>query len=169
MSVASRCSGTLSGDHRNPLGLPKLNPIPASYERIPSIILLLVSFAMGRPAWANDDQWTWLKSQATEYLKIKGKKTETAKFWPVFLDVWKERWPKPALTDVVQDDSNKANADASTADPSNEAGMEDVVAGADAGNEDQSVSKRGKKGKKGKKPLTVSVVRTTSSALGILY
>ena len=55
---------------------------------------------MGRPAWANDEQWAWLKSQATEYLKIKGKKGETAKFWPVFLDGWKEQWPKPALTDL---------------------------------------------------------------------
>jgi hypothetical protein len=104
-------------------------------------------------------------------LKIKGKKTETAKFWPVFLDGWQEHWPKPALTDLVRDDGNEANASASTADASNEAGMENAVAGeADADKKEESASKtKGKKGKKGKKPLTVSVVRTTSSALAVSY
>jgi hypothetical protein len=122
---------------------------------------------MGRPAWASEEQWTWLKSQAVEYLKIKGKKTETAKFWPVFLDEWQKQWPKPALFDLVGNDGNGANAGASTADASNEADMDDAVvdvAVADA--TDQSAST--KKGK-AKKPLTVSIVRTASSALTILY
>jgi cytoskeletal protein RodZ len=77
---------------------------------------------MGRPAWATDDQWTWLKSQATEYLKIKGKKGETKKFWPIFLDGWKEQWPKPALTDLVYEgiraSTGSSTADLSTADAS---------------------------------------------------
>lgn len=29
---------------------------------------------MGRPVWATDEQWVWLKDQATEYLKVKGTK-----------------------------------------------------------------------------------------------
>ena len=123
---------------------------------------------MGRPAWASEEQWTWLKSQAVEYLKIKGKKMEMAKFWPVFLDEWRQRWPKPALFDLVGDDGNGANAGASTADPSNEADMEDVVADvADADATDQSAST--KKGKKPKKPLTVSIIHIALSALTILY
>jgi len=124
---------------------------------------------MGRPAWASDEQWTWLKSQAVEYMKIKGKKTETAKFLPAFLDEWQQRWPKPALFDLVGDDGSRANASASTADTSNETGMEDAVTGvADADTTDQSAStKKGKK--KAKNPLTVSIVRTTSSASAILY
>jgi len=83
---------------------------------------------MGRPAWASDEQWTWLKSQAVEYMKIKGKKTETAKFLPVFLDEWQKQWPKPALFELVGDEGSRANASASTTDASNEAGMEDAVA-----------------------------------------
>jgi hypothetical protein len=35
---------------------------------------------MGRPSWANEAQWLWLTTQATEYMKIKGNKKETAKF-----------------------------------------------------------------------------------------
>jgi hypothetical protein len=100
-----------------------------------------------------------------EYMKIKGKKTKTAKFWPVFLDGWQEQWPKPALSDLVRDEAKAAdgNGDTSTVDTSNEAGVEDAIAGeADTDKTDQSTSK---KGKKARKPLTVSIVHTTSSVL----
>lgn len=102
-------------------------------------------------------------------MKIKGNKTETTKFLPVFLNEWQERWPKPALFELVGDEGSRANANASNTDASNEAGIEDAVADvADADATDQSASaKKGKK--KAKKPLTVSIVRTTSSALAILY
>ena len=56
---------------------------------------------MGRPAWATEDQWVWLKAQVLEYLKIKGTK-ETTKFWGPFLNEWQTKWPTPALTDIVQ-------------------------------------------------------------------
>jgi hypothetical protein len=136
---------------------------------------------MGRPAWSNDEQWAWLKSQATEYLKIKGKKKETAKFWPGFLTAWQEQWPKPALSDLVHEDgaskdsstaetgdevcandpvheSNSASVDLSTAENTNKTGTDETDADANAGNKTESASK---KKKKERKPLTVSVVRTT--------
>jgi hypothetical protein len=137
---------------------------------------------MGRPAWANDDQWTWLKSQATEYLKIKGKKKETAKFWPGFLDAWQEQWPKPALSDLVRDDGarkdlataetgdgvgannlvhnegNGASANSSAVENTDKTGLDETDTDANAGGKQQSASK---KKKKERKPLTVSVVRTT--------
>ena len=103
---------------------------------------------MGRPAWANDKQWTWLKSQATEYLKIKGKKKETKKFWPVFFDSWKEQWPQPALSDTVHNGDNTSSATLSTTGSGDETG---------AVEEQQSAT-----AKKAKKPLTVSTVRTAS-------
>ena len=123
---------------------------------------------MGRPAWANDEQWAWLKSQATEYLKIKGKKGETAKFWPVFLDGWKEQWPKPALTDLVREEGSGASTGASTnpsaADTKNEGGANNTAANdADAGDELQSAS--AKNAKKPKKPLILSVVRAALPAM----
>ena len=135
---------------------------------------------MGRPAWANDDQWTWLKGQATEYLKIKGKKKETAKFWPGFLTAWQEQWPKPALSDLVHDDGagkdsstaetgdgvgandpvhnegNSASANSSAAENTDKTGTDEMDANANTGDKKQSASK-----KKQRKPLTVSVVRTT--------
>lgn len=139
---------------------------------------------MGRPAWANDEQWAWLKSQATEYLKIKGKKNETAKFWPGFLTAWQEQWPKPALSDLVREDStgkdsstaktgdgvgandpvhesNSASVDSSTAENTDKTGTDQTDTDANAGNKKESASKK----KKERKPLTVSVVRTIRAAL----
>jgi hypothetical protein len=103
---------------------------------------------MGQPAWANDDQWTWLKSQATEYLKIKGMKKDTIKFWPAFFEEWQSQWPKPALTDVVREADGETVKDPSIADTSSETGA--VV-------EQQSATTTTKKAKK---PLTVSIVCT---------
>jgi hypothetical protein len=41
---------------------------------------------MGRPGWANEEQWDWLKAQALKYLKIKGTK-ETPRFWGPFFNL----------------------------------------------------------------------------------
>jgi hypothetical protein len=123
---------------------------------------------MGRPAWATDDQWTWLKGQATEYLKIKGKKNETIKFWPAFLDAWKEQWPNPALNDLVRDEGSGTSTDSSTTDANDGRGTnETITVEVNAGGKQQSAST--KTGKKSKKPLTVSVVRICSSTLGKDY
>jgi hypothetical protein len=121
---------------------------------------------MGRPAWANDEQWTWLKSQAMEYMKIKGKKSETAKFWPGFLEGWKEQWPMPALSDPVHNDGSGASTAAGTtdeADASGSAGDND-----DTGDNDNQQSALTMKAKKPRKLLTVSVVRMVSLALEYL-
>jgi hypothetical protein len=96
---------------------------------------------MGRPAWANEAQWLWLTSQAAEYMEIKGNKKKTAKFWPTYLDGWKEQWPTPALTDVVNEASITTSTTVAT-----EAHSEEVPAVAVADK------------KKAKKPLTVGMV-----------
>src|SRR6266481_2741343 len=83
---------------------------------------------MGRPAWANEAQWIWLTEQAAEYMKIKGDKKQTAKFWPTYLEGWKERWPTPALTDLVKETDNTINANASTEADSGEASTAVVAA-----------------------------------------
>jgi hypothetical protein len=127
---------------------------------------------MGRPAWANEAQWTWLTDQAADYMKIKGDKKQTAKFWPTYLDGWKERWPTPALTDLVRDTDNTASTNASTEADSGEvsavpvtATVEDTdnTASTNASTEDDSgevptVAAAATVKKKVKKPLTVGTV-----------
>ena len=102
---------------------------------------------MGRPAWANDDQWTWLKSQATEYLKIKGAKKETIKFWPTFFEGWQSQWLKPALADAVRKAEGETREDAS-------------AAGTNSALDEQQSATTAAKPKKAKKPLTVSTACT---------
>ena len=99
---------------------------------------------MGRPAWANEAQWVWL-NQAAEYMELKGDKKQTAKFWPRYLEGWKEQWPTPALTDLVKD--NTASADVPTEADSSEVPVVAVAATV----------------KKAKKPLTVALVRITQT------
>jgi hypothetical protein len=103
----------------------------------PAVFLIFI--IMGRPAWANEAQWVWLTNQAAEYMKIKGDKKQTTKFWPTYLDGWQEQWPTPALSDVVND--------ASTIDTTIAADNEVVPTVASSG-------------KKARKPLTVGTVRT---------
>ena len=94
---------------------------------------------MGRPSWANEAQWLWLTTQATEYMKIKGNKKETAKFWPAYLDGWQSQWPAPALSDRVRDGDDMISPAATTEG-------EQVTTGHAVG------------GAKGKKALTVATV-----------
>lgn len=72
---------------------------------------------MGRPAWANEEQWVWLKAQVIEYSKIKGTK-ETSKFWAPFLNEWQTKWPTPALTDIVNTGGSNNGTGESPADAS---------------------------------------------------
>ncbi|KAH7904111.1 hypothetical protein BJ138DRAFT_1186425 [Hygrophoropsis aurantiaca] len=65
---------------------------------------------MGRPAWANDTQWLWLKEQADRYLLVKGSK-KTKDFWPRFFDDWQDQWPSPPLSTIINDQMAEPNAD----------------------------------------------------------
>jgi ribosomal protein S2 len=103
---------------------------------------------MGRPAWASEAQWIWLSNQAAEYMELKGDKKQTAKFWPRYLEGWKEQWPTPALTDLVKDTNNTVSVDAPSEADSGEVPVVAVVETA-------------KKVKNAKKPLTVALVRIT--------
>jgi hypothetical protein len=115
---------------------------------------------MGRPAWATDKQWDWLKAQAAAYLKIKGTRA-TADFWPGYYSGWTAKWPIPALTDVV----NETCAD--TVSSSDALGGDDNTspdAGSSQGGDDaagvgeETTSTEEGNGKKPKKPLTVKIV-----------
>jgi hypothetical protein len=114
---------------------------------------------MGRPAWANEAQWTWLTEQAADYMKIKGDKKQTAKFWPAYLDGWKERWPTPALTDCVIDNTSSTNAstEADSRDVPDAATVEDTNNTATSIEVDSGAAAATVK-KKVKKPLTVGTV-----------
>jgi len=81
-------------------------------------------------------------------MELKGDKKQTAKFWPRYLEGWKEQWPMPALTDLVKD--NTVSVDAPTEADSSEVPV--VV-----------VAETVKKVKKAKKPLTVALVRITQA------
>ena len=111
---------------------------------------------MGRPAWATDKQWDWLKAQAAAYLKIKGTRA-TADFWPGYYSGWTAEWPIPALTDVVNETSadTVGSGDALNGDDNsgNSQGSDNV---AGVGGETTSTEKGN--GKKPKKPLTVKIV-----------
>lgn len=102
----------------------------------PAVCLIFIT--MGRPAWANEAQWVWLSAQAVEYMKIKGDKKQTKKFWPIYLDGWQEQWPTPALSVVVKDTSTT-----------------DTTIAAD----NEVVPTVASTGKKARKPLTVGMVR----------
>ena len=114
---------------------------------------------MGRPSWASEEQEKWLTEQAVEYLKVKGSKKLTAKFWPVFLDGWKASWPKPELSAVLHDDGKDGNTDTSIPTPIVNEGTEVDAVG-------EQVSAVPKKSKV-KKPLTVQMVHTAMVWLDI--
>jgi hypothetical protein len=121
---------------------------------------------MGRPAWANKDQWLWLSNQAAEYKEIKGNKKETAKFWPVYLDGWKERWPTPALTDVVRETVIAVSTGAATEPDSAEVSTTAVTAEPDSAEASTVAATAAPKKKKAKEPLTVAKVCKVMIPLG---
>ena len=114
---------------------------------------------MGRPAWANEDQWLWLSNQAAQYREIKGNKKETAKFWPVYLDGWKDQWPTPAFTDVIKE-TMIATSGAAT-EPDNAA-----MAEPDSAEVSTAASMATTKKKKAKEPLMVAKVCKIMTPLG---
>jgi hypothetical protein len=115
---------------------------------------------MGRPAWATDKQWDWLKAQAAVYLKVKGTRA-TADFWPGYYSGWAAKWPIPALTDLVNETSTETMVpgdtlggdDNSSPDVGSSQGGDDA-----AGVGGETTSTEEDNGKKPKKPLTVKIV-----------
>jgi hypothetical protein len=130
---------------------------------------------MGRPAWAADDQWAWLKDQATAYALIKGTNATTS-FWPTYLKEWARQWPVPALDEVVRlesaDSANDGNSigtdDANDESAPNAAGssgdgdVDDLALNAGGSSEDSNAastnSVEAPAKKKKKKPLTWELV-----------
>ena len=111
---------------------------------------------MGRQAWANEDQWVWLKAQALEYLKIKGTK-ETPKFWGPFFNEWQTKWPTPVLTDTV----HMGSSSSSTGESPTNASETPVDASKTPASSDESadtVGAKSAKSAKSKKVLTVQTV-----------
>jgi hypothetical protein len=114
---------------------------------------------MGRHSWTSIKQEKWLTEQAVEYLKVKGSKKLTSKFWPAFFDGWKERWPKPKLSVVLNNEVEAGNTDTSMSTPIINKGTEADTVG-------EQVSASPKKSRR-KKPLTVQTVRTAMVWLDI--
>ena len=111
---------------------------------------------MGRPAWATEDQWVWLKDQVPEYLKIKGTK-ETTKFWGPFLNEWQTKWPTPALTDIVKMGNGSDGTGESPTDASETPADASKTPASSDGSTD-TVGAKSAKSAKSKKPLTVQTV-----------
>lgn len=134
---------------------------------------------MGRPAWATDAQWTWLKAQAAAYALIKGTNA-TTDFWPTYLKEWVAKWPIPALEELVKEPSANnggfAGTDGADDEPASNAGSggddnenDDLAldagasADADAANASPNAANGAealaiKKRKTSKKPLTMEIV-----------
>ena len=55
---------------------------------------------MGRPAWANDAQWTFLLGHVERYMTVKGTKA-TKDFWPGLFDGWVAEWPNLPLNSLI--------------------------------------------------------------------
>ena len=55
---------------------------------------------MGRPAWANDAQWTFLLGHIERYMTVKGTKA-TKDFWPGLFDGWVAEWSNLPLDSLI--------------------------------------------------------------------